>query len=108
MEDFDLQAVNHTRQTNKRQRFGAAFILHIKRPSPQSSGSTFTIAAPWLLPIHSTGRPLVSSTNTRRILVVRGMRYSVTSSVLVLIRETRSFDIDPVHTSVPPLVGTAS
>src|SRR5712671_3282554 len=75
------------------------------RPSPQSCGSTFTIAAPWLLPIHSTGRPLVSSTNTRRILVVRGMRYSVTSSVLVLIRETRSFDIDPVHTSVPPLVG---
>src|SRR5215467_322352 len=74
----------------------------------QSCGSTLMIAAPWLLPIHSTGRPLVSSTNTRRILVVRGSRYSVNSPLLVLSRETWSFDIDPVHTSAPPLLGTTS
>src|SRR5882757_2858454 len=66
------------------------------------------IAAPWLLPIQSTGRPLVSSTNTRRILVVRGRRYSVISSVLVLSRETWSFDIETLHTSEPPLLGTTS
>src|SRR4051794_29947464 len=79
-----------------------------ERNADQSVGSTFTIAAPWLLPIQSTGRPLVSSTNTRRMLVVRGRRYWVTPWVLVLSRETGSFDIEPVHTSAPPLLGTAS
>src|SRR5882757_1953759 len=74
----------------------------------QSVGSTLMIAAPWLLPIQGTGRPLVSSTKTRRMLVVRGRRYSVISSVLVLSRETRSFDIEPVHTSAAPLLGTTS
>src|SRR5262245_58397838 len=74
----------------------------------QSSGSTLMIAAPWLLPIQSTGRRPVCSTKTRRMLVVRGSRYSVTSPVLVSSRETWSFDIEPVHTSAPPLLGTTS
>src|ERR1700722_10325858 len=40
----------------------------------QSSGSTLTIEAPWLLPTQSTVRGPSSCTNTRRILVVRGSR----------------------------------
>src|SRR5262245_56196156 len=66
------------------------------------------MAAPWLLPIHSTGRRPVSSTKTRRILVVRGSRYSVISPVLVSSRDTKSFDIEPVQTSAAPLLGTTS
>src|SRR5215510_11647565 len=73
-----------------------------------SNGSTRTIAEPWLLPTQSTGRGPVSSTNTRRMLVVRGSRYSVTWPVLVSSRATRSFTIEPVHTSEESLVGTTS
>ena len=73
----------------------------------QSSGSTLTIEAPWLLPTQSTGRGPVSSTKTRRMLVVRGSRYSVTWPVFGSRRATRSVSIEPVHTS-PFLVGTTS
>jgi hypothetical protein len=66
------------------------------RPSPfltlvlraYSSGSTLTIAEPWLLPTQSTGRGPVSWTKTRRMLVVRGSRYSVISPLLVSSRDT--------------------
>src|SRR5262249_4195768 len=74
----------------------------------QSSGSTLTMAPPWLLPTHSTGRGPPSCTNTRRMLVVCGNRYSTISSVRGLSRETWSLSIEPVHTSFAPLVGTTS
>jgi hypothetical protein len=54
----------------------------------QSSGSTRMIAAPWLLPTHSTGRAAVSCTNTRRILVECGSRYSTISPVAGMRRST--------------------
>src|SRR5262245_12990141 len=79
-----------------------------KRSLNQSSGSTFTIDAPWLLPTQSTGRGPLSSTNTRRTLVERGSRYSVIWPDLVSSRATRSLSIEPVHTSRAPLVGTTS
>src|SRR5262245_16281566 len=40
----------------------------------QSSGSTLTIEAPWLLPVQNVTGLVVLSTNTRRILVVFGSR----------------------------------
>ena len=38
----------------------------------QSSGSTLTIEAPWLLPIQNVTGLVELSTNTRRMLVVFG------------------------------------
>src|ERR1700730_3741388 len=72
-----------------------------------SIGSTRTIEAPRLLPTQRTGRGPVSSTNTRRMLVVRGSRYSTICPVLVSSRATWSFSIEPVHAS-PFFVRTTS
>src|SRR5262249_28625944 len=66
---------------------------------PQSIGSTFTIEAPWLLPTQNVTGLVELSTNTRRILVVFGSRYSTNSPVLGFSRETRSLSIEPVKAS---------
>src|SRR5437016_3863152 len=72
-----------------------------------SNGSTLITAAPRLLPTQKVGGLVELSTFTRRTLVIRGSRYSVTSPVLVFTRTTRSFDIPPVH-ALPSLSRTAS
>src|SRR5580692_741175 len=73
----------------------------------QSSGSTLTIEAPWLLPIHSVPGFLASSTKTRRMLVGRGSGYSVYCPVLTSRRATRSVFIEAVQ-ALPFLSATAS
>src|ERR1700680_4084044 len=76
--------------------------------SCQSNGSTFTIEAPWLLPTQSVGRGPVSCRNTRRILVGRGIKYSVIWPLLLSSRATRSLTIEPVQTCEASVVGTTS
>src|SRR5262249_13990708 len=66
---------------------------------PQSIGSTFTIEAPWLLPTQNVTGVVELSTNTRRMLVVFGNRYSTNSPVLGFSRDTRSLSIEPVQAS---------
>src|SRR5258708_9850024 len=66
---------------------------------PQSIGSTFTIEAPWLLPTQNVTGVVELSTNTRRMLVVFGNRYSMNSPVLGFSRDTRSLNIEPVQAS---------
>ena len=65
----------------------------------QFSGSTLTIEPWWLLPTQNVTGVVVLSTKTRRMLVSRGSRYSTNYPVSGLSRDTRSFSIDPVHTS---------
>ncbi len=55
-------------------------------PSRYSSGSNLMIVAPRLFPTQNVGGLVELSTYTRRTLVVRGRRYSVTSFVLVFTR----------------------
>src|SRR5262249_58672471 len=78
-----------------------------RRSLYQFSGSSLMIEAPWLLPTQKVTGVVVLSTNTRRMLVERGSRYSTNWPVLGSSRETRSFIIDPVHTS-PFLSSTTS
>src|SRR5579862_4050953 len=73
----------------------------------QSNGSTLTIDAPWLLPIHSVPGFFASSTKTRRILVGRGSGYSVYCPDLMSRRATRSVFIDAVQ-ALPFLSAIAS
>src|SRR4051812_22246842 len=80
----------------------------LQEDEDQSRGSTRTIEAPLLLPTHSTGRGPVSSRKTRRILVERGKRYSTNSPVVGSSRDTWSVSIEPVQTSFPLLLATAS
>src|SRR5437667_12809820 len=63
----------------------------------RSSGSTLTIDALWLLPIHSVGGFVELSTSTRRMFVLRGRRYSTVSPVVLLTRATRSLNMPPVQ-----------
>ena len=65
--------------------------------SDQSSGSTRTIEAPWLLPTQKVGGVVELSTNMRRMLVSRGSGYSTTSLLLGSSRITRSLVMPPVH-----------
>src|SRR5581483_7069888 len=72
----------------------------------QSSGSSLTIEAPWLLPTQKLTGVVRLSTNTRRILVERGSRYSTNPPVLGSSRSTRSLTIEPVQAS--PLRSSAT
>src|SRR4051812_48045262 len=66
----------------------------------QSSGSRWMTDALWLSPTQSVGLAVLLSTNTRRMLVNWfGIRYSTKLLSLGLRRDTRSFSIDPAHTS---------
>src|SRR6266850_2497606 len=64
------------------------------------------IDAPWLLPTQNVTGVVELSTNTRRMLVDRGNRYSVNSPLSGRSRSTRSVDIDPVHAS--PFLSTVT
>src|SRR4051812_30123761 len=64
-----------------------------------SSGSTLTIEAPWLLPTHRMPGFLESSMKTRRMLVGRGIWYSVYWPVAISRRDTRSVSMEPVQAS---------
>src|SRR5258706_15739260 len=75
-------------------------------PAPQSSGSSLTIEAPWLLPTQKVTGVVVLSTNTRRMLVERGSRYSTNCPDLGSSRRMRSVDIEPVHAS--PFLSSAA
>ena len=66
------------------------------QPLTQSSGSIFTTAAPWLLPVQIVAGVVESSAKTRRMLVSRGIRYSITSPVLGLTFSRRSVVMPPV------------
>src|SRR5215475_14947843 len=66
---------------------------------PQSSGSTLTRAAPWLLPTQNVTGVVELSTNTVRMLVSRGSRYSTVSPVLGSSLTARSVCMPPVHIS---------
>src|SRR5262245_66217439 len=59
----------------------------------QSSGSTRTIEAPWLLPTQKVGGVVELSTNMRRMLVSRGSGYSTASPRLGLRLTTRSVGV---------------
>src|SRR5581483_12496829 len=63
--------------------------------------------APWLLPIQNVTGVVALSTNTRRIFVKRGRRYSVISLLFGLMRSTRSLNSPPDQTS-PFLSAVAS
>src|SRR5262249_56102806 len=101
--------LGHQNDDARTRRLGgrARFCPYLKvecRPSPppngpQSIGSTFTIEAPWLLPTQNVTGVVELSTNTRRMLVVFGNRYSTNSPVLGFSRDTRSLSIEPVQAS---------
>src|SRR4051812_39647028 len=83
--------------------------LHSDARRDYSVGSTLRIEAPWLLPTQSVlGSAFESSTKTRRILVGRGVVYSVYWPVLMSSRDTRSVSIEPVQASSPLLPASAS
>src|SRR5882672_10915934 len=65
-------------------------------PACQSSGSSLTIEAPWLLPTQQVTGVVELSTKTRRTLVGRGSRYSTDAPVRGSILRMRSLDIDPL------------
>src|SRR5690242_13514519 len=73
----------------------------------QSSGSTFTIEGPWLLPTQKVTGVVQLSTHTRRTLVFFGRCYSVACPVFGSSRTTRSFAMPAVHSS-PFLSGITS
>src|SRR5215467_12463890 len=64
----------------------------------QLSGSTLTIEPWWLLPTQNVTGVVELSTNTRRMLVSRGSRYSTNLPVVGSSLETRSLSIEPVQT----------
>src|SRR5258708_11720470 len=66
---------------------------------PQSIGSAFTIEAPWLLPTHNVTRGGGVFTNTRRMLVVFGYRYSMNSPAFGCRPVTPSPHSEPVQSS---------
>src|SRR5262245_21712450 len=86
-----VPALHEGNETERRDRDGARLR--------QSIGSTLTIEAPWLLPTQKVTGLVELSTNTRRILVVFGNRYSTNSPVLGSSRDTRSLSIEPVQAS---------
>lgn len=55
--------------------------------------------APWLLPTQNVTGVVELSTNTRRMLVLRGSRYSTERPVRVSTRVTKSVIIEPVQAS---------
>src|SRR4051812_3891464 len=65
----------------------------------QSCGSSLTMFAPWLEPTQNVTGLVELSTNTRRMLVVFGRRYSTNWPLLVSSRTTRSLIIEPVQAS---------
>src|SRR5438445_8347342 len=82
-------------------------LLHLLHRFSYSSGSSLMIVAPRLLPTQKVGGLVELSTFTRRTLVVRGRRYSVTSPALVFTRTMWSLDIPPVQ-AYPALSRMAS
>src|SRR5262249_62295722 len=64
------------------------------------------IEAPWLLPTQKVTGVVELSTNTRRLLVERGSRYSVNWPVLGSRRVMRSVHMELVHAS--PFLSTAT
>src|SRR5215813_9395093 len=65
----------------------------------QSSGSTLTIEAPWLLPTQKVGGLVVLSTKERRMSVSRGSGYSTACPVCGSSRTIRSVVMPPVQAS---------
>src|SRR5215467_1112706 len=65
----------------------------------QSSGSSRTIDAPWLLPTQNVGGVVRLSTKTRRIFVNFGSRYSTMAPLFGLRRSTRSVYSPPAQAS---------
>src|SRR5438874_6511719 len=73
----------------------------------QSSGSNFTIEAPWLFPTQNVTGFVAFSTKTLRTFVNRGRRYSMIWPVLGSRRKIRSLNSPPDQTS-PFLSAVAS
>src|SRR6059058_5549285 len=68
-------------------------------PVDESSGSSLTIDAPWLLPTQNVTGVVRLSTNTRRTFVDRGSRYSTNSPLFGFRRRMRSVYSPPDQAS---------